>query len=111
MPTSKPSQTRAPKRSARKSLPKKSGAKAVLIVSVLGGGALALLGLLAGFLDGYGQVNRARKADALVVLGAQVRAYGAPVARAQWKAQPARAFYWALREALLVVRDGCLRRV
>lgn len=204
----------------RKPLPKKTVAKIVGIGAVLIGGALALLGALAGFLDGYGQANRARKADALVILGAQVRpdgkagyglqsrtlhalrlykkgcaphiictggvsdnppaeavvaaqvllahgvprsaivledkststwenavnaaricrrhgwksvvvvsdpfhlwraernfarngvlAWGAPVARAQWKAQPSRAFYWALREALLVTRDWCLRRV
>jgi uncharacterized SAM-binding protein YcdF (DUF218 family) len=40
-----------------------------------------------------------------------VRAWGAPVALAQWKAQPARAFFWAAREAVLVARDWCLRRV
>lgn len=35
-------------------------------------GVVVGLGVLAGFLDGYGRVDRARKADAIVVLGAGV---------------------------------------
>jgi uncharacterized SAM-binding protein YcdF (DUF218 family) len=35
-------------------------------------GTLMALGVLVGFLDGYGQINRAQKADAIVVLGASV---------------------------------------
>jgi uncharacterized SAM-binding protein YcdF (DUF218 family) len=207
-------------RASRKPPPKKSGKKAIAIIALLGGGVLIALGVLAGFLDGYGQINRARKADALVVLGAQVGrdgkagrglqmralhaarlykkgyaphiictggvgdyppseavaaakvllvqgvpraaifledkststwenaanaarickahgwkrvvvvsdpfhlwraernfrkcgvpAWGAPVARELWRAQRARAFFWASREAVLVARDWCLRRV
>jgi uncharacterized SAM-binding protein YcdF (DUF218 family) len=192
----------------------------LLVVVALAGGVLVPLGMLVGFLDGYGAKNRARRADAIVVLGAQVRpdgsaghglqsralhalrlyrkgfapkvictggvgdnppaeaqaaakillsrglprtalllenkststwenavfaarickahgwrkvivvsdpfhlwraehnfarngvlAWGAPVEREQWSRQPARKFFWTTREAILVIRDWCLRRV
>lgn len=34
-----------------------------------------------------------------------------PVAVGQWKLQPARRLFWTAREAVLVARDWCLRRV
>ena len=40
-----------------------------------------------------------------------VRALVSPAAAEQWKLQPARRLFWTAREAVLVVRDWCLRRV
>ena len=40
-----------------------------------------------------------------------VLASGAPVAREEWQLQPTRKFLWTAREAILVARDWCLRRV
>jgi uncharacterized SAM-binding protein YcdF (DUF218 family) len=191
-----------------------------ILALVIGAGVLLPLGFLVGFLDGYGQIDRTRKADAIVILGAQVRpdgtaglglrmrtlhalrlykkgvapaiictggvgdyhpaeavaaaqilllkgvprdailledkststwenatyatricktkgwknvvvvsdpfhlwraqrnfarngvlAFGSPVAREQWKTQPLRKILWTSREAILVARDWCLRRV
>lgn len=45
---------------------------------VLASGVLAALGALSGFLEGYGQKDRAQHSAAIVVLGAGVRADGRP---------------------------------
>ena len=56
--------------------PTKKSQKLLAVTAVLLGGALLVIGILVGFLDGYGQKNRARKSDAIVVLGACVRPDG-----------------------------------
>jgi len=50
--------------------------KLLAVIAVIGGGVLLGLGILIGLIDGYGQNDRARPADAIVVLGAQVRPDG-----------------------------------
>lgn len=194
--------------------------KALIVAALVAGGVLVPVGVLVGVLDSYGQADRARPADAIVVLGAQVRpdgsagyglqsrvlhalrlyekgvapriictggvgenppaeaevaakilrtrgvprdavllenkststwenaaysakicrahniknvvvvsdpfhlwraernfakngisAWGAPVAREQWRLQPLRKAFWTTREAFLVIRDFVLRRV
>jgi uncharacterized SAM-binding protein YcdF (DUF218 family) len=52
--------------------PKKPRRKAFAIIALLATGTLVVLGVLVGFLESYGQENRAQKADAIVVLGAGV---------------------------------------
>lgn len=55
---------------------KNSPRKVLVILSVVGGGVLLALIVMVGFLDGYGQKDRAQKSDAIVVLGARVRPDG-----------------------------------
>lgn len=50
--------------------------KAMTAVAVLLAAALVTLGVVVGVLDAYGQKNRVRRADAIVVLGARVREDG-----------------------------------
>lgn len=59
-----------------KSRHKKSPRKAFAIIGIVFGGVLLVLGILVGVIDGYGQKDRARSADAIVVLGARVRPDG-----------------------------------
>jgi uncharacterized SAM-binding protein YcdF (DUF218 family) len=40
-----------------------------------------------------------------------IQAFGSPVAREQWRAQPLLNFFWTAREAVLVVRDWFMGRV
>lgn len=50
--------------------------KVLTILGIVIGGVLLALMVMVGFIDGYGQKNRAQKADAIVVLGARVRPDG-----------------------------------
>jgi uncharacterized SAM-binding protein YcdF (DUF218 family) len=223
-PRRKPNRKPGARKSAPKSPPapppEKSSKKLWVTIAILMIGALMALGVLVGFLDGYGQINRPQKADAIVVLGAGVgpggkagkglerrvlhavrlyrkgwapriimtggvgtyppaeaevaaqlamqkgvpraaivlenkststwenaanattickkhgwksvllvsdpfhlwraqrnfqkcgmRAFTSPVAPEMWRAQPLRKIFWTAREAVLVARDWCLRRV
>lgn len=72
------------KAAAKKAIPtietatrgKNSPRKILVILGVAGGGVLLALIIMVGFLDGYGQKDRAQKSDAIVVLGARVRPDG-----------------------------------
>lgn len=50
--------------------------KVFAVLGVILGGTLLVLIVMVGFLDGYGQKNRAQRSDAIVVLGARVRPDG-----------------------------------
>lgn len=50
--------------------------KVMLLLAILTGGVLVALGAMVGVLDGYGHRSHAQPADAIVVLGAKVRADG-----------------------------------
>ncbi len=56
--------------------PKGKPQKVFAIIAILSCGVLLALIVMVGFIDGYGQKNRAQKADAIVVLGARVRPDG-----------------------------------
>ena len=60
---------------ATRSQPGKSR-KVLTVLGIMVGGVLLVLIVMVGFIDGYGQKNRAQKADAIVVLGARVRPDG-----------------------------------
>lgn len=55
---------------------KKPAKKVIAIIVLLAGGVLVPLGILIGFLDGYGLHQKPQKSDAIVVLGARVNENG-----------------------------------
>ncbi len=81
LPRSAPAKPRSsgggsPRKGKAKPKPKSKSKKLLVLLALLAGGAFIALGALSGVLDDYGQKTHAQQADAIVVLGAKVRADG-----------------------------------